>query len=88
MMQAYGLKTHIWNNNLRCIILLCLFPILLLCLAYALILLWSGFTTNMTASEGLSYALETMPVAAPIALAGAASRTVLYKISGRKARPS
>ena len=69
--QAYGLKTQIWNNNARSIILLVLFPVLLLCLAYALILLWTGFTTNMTAAEGLGYAVETMPRAAPIALGAA-----------------
>jgi len=71
MVQAYGLKTHIWNNNLRCILLLIFFPILLLFLAYGLILLWTGFTSDMSASQGLDYALNTMPTAAPIALGAA-----------------
>lgn len=71
MMQAYGLKSHIWNNNLRCILLLLLFPLLLLALAYALILLWAGFTSGMGPSEGFAYALDTMPKAAPIALGAA-----------------
>lgn len=67
-MGAYGLKTHIWNNNLRCAFLLILFPILLLLLAFAAVLLWTGYTQNMAVDEGLSYALTVMPQAAPIAL--------------------
>ncbi len=71
MIKAYGLKTHIWNNNLRSIFLLVFFPILLLLLAYAFILLWTGFTSDMTADQGLVYALSIMPTAAPIALGAA-----------------
>jgi len=67
-MGAYGLKTHIWNNNLRCVFLLVLFPVLLLVLAFAVVLLWTGYTQNMQADEGLVYALTVMPQAAPIAL--------------------
>jgi len=69
--QAYGLKTQIWNNNFRSIMLLVFFPVLLLCLAYALILLWTGFTTDMSMDQGLSFAVDTMPRAAPIALGAA-----------------
>ena len=68
MLEAYGLKTHIWNNNLRSILLLIFFPILLLFLAFAFTLLWTGFTSDYTVDEGLSYALGTMPRVAPIAL--------------------
>ncbi|MDB2439514.1 M48 family metallopeptidase [Hellea sp.] len=71
MIQAYGLKTHIWNNNLRCIMLLVLFPVLLLFLAFGILLLWTGFTSDMSTEQGLSYALNTMPTAAPIALGAA-----------------
>lgn len=67
-MQAYGLKTHIWNNNLRCILLLCLFPVLLLLLAYAGLVLYSGFDGSMSTEQGLVYAAQSMPAAAPIAL--------------------
>ncbi len=67
-MGAYGLKTHIWNNNLRCAFLLVLFPLLLLLLAFALVLLWTGYTQNMPSDQGLSYALSAMPQAAPIVL--------------------
>ena len=71
MMQAYGLKTHIWKNNTRCVLLLILFPVLLLFLAFGLILLWTGFTSDLSAEQGLAYALNTMPSAAPIALGAA-----------------
>lgn len=70
-MQAYGLKTHIWNNNLRSIILLILFPVLLLVLAYALMLLWAGFTYDGGVQEGLVFAAESMPRAVPVALGAA-----------------
>lgn len=71
MIESYGLKTHIWNNNLRSVLLLTFFPILLLFLAYGLILLWTGFTSDMSAGEGLAYAASTLPTAAPIALGAA-----------------
>jgi len=71
MIEAYGLRTHIWNNNLRCILLLILFPVLLLFLAYGLVLLFTGFTQEGDVSEGLVYAAQTMPRAAPIALGAA-----------------
>lgn len=70
-MQAYGLKTHIWNNNLCCILLLCLFPVLLLALAFAGVLLFAGMTENNTAA-GFNTALAAMPAVAPWALGGAA----------------
>ena len=69
-MKAYGLKTHIWNNNLRCIFLLCMFPVLLMALAFAGVLLFSGMTQEGT-QAGLAYAVSAMPAVAPIALGGA-----------------
>lgn len=71
MIQAYGLKTHIWKNNTRSVMLLVLFPTLLLFLAFGFILLWTGFTSDMSAQQGVTYALKTMPRAAPIALGAA-----------------
>jgi heat shock protein HtpX len=41
---AAGLRTHIWNNNLRSIVLLAGFPILLVLIGYALTLVWMGLT--------------------------------------------
>ncbi|WP_051279008.1 M48 family metallopeptidase [Hellea balneolensis] len=71
MMKAYGLKTHIWNNNLRSVVLLILFPVLLLFMAFGLILLWTAISSDMNTEQGLVYALNTMPSAAPIALGAA-----------------
>ena len=71
MMKAYGLKTHIWNNNLRSVVLLILFPVLLLFMAFGLILLWTAISSDLSTEQGLSYALNTMPSAAPIALGAA-----------------
>lgn len=71
MIQAYGLKTHIWNNNLRSIMLLILFPVLLLFLAYGIVLLWVGFTSDGGTADGLAYAAASIPTAAPIALGAA-----------------
>lgn len=68
MLKSYGLKSHIWNNNLRSLLLLIFFPILLLCLAYALILLWVGFTSDGNVTDGLLYAADTIPTAIPITL--------------------
>lgn len=36
MANAIGLSSHIWNNNLRCIILLALYPVLLLAMAWGI----------------------------------------------------
>ncbi len=71
MLEAYGLRTHIWNNNLKSVLLLIFFPVLLLCLAYALVLLFTGLTSQHGLSEGLYQAAAAMPGAAPIAFGAA-----------------
>lgn len=72
MLQAYGLKSHIWNNNLRCILLLIFFPVLLMLLAYALIVIWTAFAgQSNNPADGLYTALMVMPQIAPIALGAA-----------------
>lgn len=42
-MGAYGLQTHIWNNNWKSVLLMLGFPVLLLLLTYGLFLLYAGF---------------------------------------------
>ncbi len=69
-LQAYGLKTHIWNNNLRCIILLCLFPVLLLALAFAGMLLFQAYVVTGNFEDGLINAASAMPAAAPAVFGG------------------
>jgi len=68
MLEAYGLKTHIWNNNLRSIFLLIAFPLLLLFLAYGVILIFMGFTSDGTIEEGLHAATASLPLAIPVTL--------------------
>ncbi|HVY85236.1 MAG TPA: M48 family metallopeptidase [Caulobacterales bacterium] len=43
-MGAYGLQTFIWNNNLKSVLLLLGFPLLLILITYALFLLYAGFS--------------------------------------------
>lgn len=62
MLEAYGLKSHIWNNNIRSVILLILFPVLLLLVTFALVMLMSG---------DMNAALTMMPQATPVALGAA-----------------
>lgn len=68
MLEAYGLRTHIWNNSLRSTFLLIAFPILLLFMAFGIILVFQGFMSGGGVEEGLSTAIETMPVAVPVTL--------------------
>lgn len=71
-MGAYGLATHIWNNNIKSVLLLAGFPALLLVLMYGLNVGYVGLaydTSNV--GEGLSLALENMKRTWPFAFAGA-----------------
>ncbi len=68
MFRAYGLKSHIWNNNLRSILLLVFFPLLLLALALAFSLIWTGVTSDAAPQLGLAQALNAMPAVAPAVL--------------------
>ncbi|PHS37389.1 MAG: protease [Robiginitomaculum sp.] len=69
-MGAYGLKTHIWNNNLKSIFLLILFPVLILGLVYAGLLLWAGYVEGRSTYGGFAFAADAMPTAIPVTLAG------------------
>jgi heat shock protein HtpX len=77
--QAVGLQTYIWNNNLRSLILLAVFPVLLLVLLYAveLTLLGSGFAHQpygyyVTLGDEFRYAaqltIESIPLAIGVAV--------------------
>jgi len=70
-MGAYGLKTHIWNNNLRCVLLLIAFPFLLLLLAFAVLLVITSLSGSGGTADGLAYSLAQLPSVAPIAFGGA-----------------
>lgn len=73
-MEAVGLQTHIWNNNLRSTLLLAGFPVLLIGLTWAMTLglIGAGYlpSTN-TISGDMAYAFELLAVSAPLAIGAA-----------------
>ena len=71
LIEATGLRTHIWNNNLRSVLLLAAFPLLLLVLFYGLLVGFTGLTSDAGVSDGLAYAAQQLPYAAPYALGAA-----------------
>jgi heat shock protein HtpX len=71
-MGAFGLQTHIWNNNLKSILLLAGFPVLLLVLMYGLSLGFVGVAVEFdTIGEGLFLAADQMQRLWPFAFLGA-----------------
>jgi heat shock protein HtpX len=75
MMGAYGLQTHIWNNNWKTVLLMAGFPVLLLLLTYALFLLYAGFTGTYYGNDPMAgyfiWAGDALARAWPYAIAGA-----------------
>jgi heat shock protein HtpX len=60
-MGAYGLQTHIWNNNLKSVVLLAGFPLLLLILMYALCVGYVAVAVEFTSvEEGLLLARDQL----------------------------
>ena len=71
-MGAFGLQTHIWNNNLKSALLLAGFPVLLLILLYGLSVGYVGLTQEIYgAAEGLALAGDHLRRLWPFAFAGA-----------------
>ena len=71
-MGAFGLQTHIWNNNLKSGLLLAGFPVLLLLLIYGLSLGYVGMTQPIdNVGEGMALAFEHLKRLWPFALLGA-----------------
>jgi len=73
---AYGLQTHIWNNNGKSVLLMAGFPVLLLLLTYALFLLFAGFSGTYAGNDPTTgyfiWAADALAQAWPFAIAGAA----------------
>ena len=70
-MQALGLQTYIWNNNIRSIVLLIGFPVLLIGMVFFLTLgmIWAGMLPPGEAYGGdVAEALGLMWSAAPLAI--------------------
>ncbi len=76
-MTAIGLRTHIWNNNLKSLALLAGFPVLLLLLTYGCVLLLIGYGvvdsgSDLSLADQHREALRITRDAAPFVVAGAA----------------
>ena len=84
MIQAHGLKTHIWNNNLRSILLLIFFPVLLMLVVFALTLLWANLVSDAPADQIMAYAAGRMPSVAPWAVGAAGSWFVVAFFGHKK----
>src|SRR5580658_2450795 len=70
-MQAVGLQTYIWNNNIRSALLLIGFPILLLGMLFCLTLgmIWARLLpTGYEYGGAIPFALHLMVQAAPAAI--------------------
>jgi heat shock protein HtpX len=74
-MQALGLQTYIWNNNIRSVALLIGFPILLLAMVFCLVLgmIWAGmlppgYSYGGAVPEALGYMMGAAPLAIGVSL--------------------
>ncbi len=74
-MAAYGLQTHIWNNNSKSVLLMAGFPVLLLLLSYGLFLLFAGLSGASIGEDEIAgpflWAADALARAWPFAIAGA-----------------
>ena len=71
-MGAFGLQTHIWNNNLKSVLLMAGFPVLLLLLMYGLSVGYVGLAGDIrSVGDGLVLALDHMKRIWPFAFLGA-----------------
>ena len=70
MLGAYGLRTYIWNNRLKSVLLLAGFPLLLLliCFGFALVI---AALEDPTIGEGIRNAFRLVPALAPVAVVAA-----------------
>lgn len=75
MGAAFGLQTHIWNNNWKTVLLMAGFPVLLLLVTYALFLLYAGLTGTYVGNDPVAgyfiWAGDALAGAWPFALIGA-----------------
>ncbi|PQA87458.1 M48 family metallopeptidase [Hyphococcus luteus] len=72
-MGAFGLQTHIWNNNLKSVVLMAGFPVLLLLLMYGLSVGYVGLTQPIdNVGQGMVLALDHLRRLWPFAFLGAA----------------
>ena len=67
MFRAYGLRSHIWNNRLKSLLLLAGFPLLLLLICFAFALVIVAFS-DPDIGQGIEDALALTPALIPVAL--------------------
>lgn len=71
-MQTVGLRTHIWNNAIRSLLLLAGFPVLLLLIAFAFAVIAEALSgTGEDVGQGLANAVRALPSFLPFAVGGA-----------------
>lgn len=84
-MGAFGLQTHIWNNNLKSVLLMAGFPLLLLLLMYGLSVGYVGLVGEARdVGEGLRLAFDHMARLWPFAFVGAGVWFVIAWFSYQK----
>jgi heat shock protein HtpX len=66
MLPTIGLRTHIWNNGIKSVVLLAGFPVLLLVITFALVLLTQGSGKGLGAD--MAAAAASLSWAFPVAL--------------------
>ena len=70
MLGSYGLRTYIWNNRLKSLVLLAGFPLLLFLICFAFALLISAWS-NPDVGVGIQHAFDITPGLVPVAVGGA-----------------
>jgi len=70
LFKAYGLKTYIWNNRLKSLLLLAGFPFLLLLVAFGFAIIIAALD-NPSVGQGIEDAVHILPSLLPFAIAAA-----------------
>jgi heat shock protein HtpX len=70
VLGSYGLRTYIWNNRLKSLLLLAGFPFLLFLICFGFALLISAWS-DPDVGEGIANAFRLTPALIPVALGGA-----------------
>jgi heat shock protein HtpX len=70
VLGSYGLRTYIWNNRLKSLVLLAGFPLLLFLICFAFALVISAFD-NPDVGEGIANAIALTPSLIPVAVIAA-----------------
>lgn len=68
--QATGLRSHIWNNNLRSAAMLVAFPLIVIALGYVLVAAWYWQVDYQTPLYSLALSRDALPLYAPLILMG------------------